>query len=68
MAQVLQQSGVGLWERPAGLITPKDFWEHPELQPVYEGLLFKYPLLDRSRRKYLASVPEGVLTPRTSTS
>lgn len=48
-AEALRLSGIRLWDRPSSLIAPNDFLEHPGFEVVYEGALYHYPLLDRSR-------------------
>lgn len=49
VAHTLLSSGIPLWEQPASLVTPNDFFHHPALEVVYEGRLYDYPLLDRKR-------------------
>jgi len=49
VAEVLRNTGNPLWSRPSALVTPHDFLLHPAFERVYDGLLYDYPLLDRSR-------------------
>jgi len=49
VAQVMQSSGIRLWERPSTQVTPHDFLKHEQFQVVYEGLLYEYPKLNRQR-------------------
>ncbi|MDP4096296.1 hypothetical protein OIN60_05870 [Paenibacillus sp. P96] len=49
VADIFRQSGLPLWERPSGLVTPYDFLLHPAFELVYEGPLYDYPLLDRKK-------------------
>ncbi|MCM3389905.1 C40 family peptidase [Ureibacillus chungkukjangi] len=46
VAEVLENSGLNLWDLPAALISPNDFLMHPRFELVYEGSLYEYPLLD----------------------
>ena len=43
IATVLERSGVSLFDKPAGLVTPEDFRQHPMGRMVYEGILAEYP-------------------------
>ena len=47
VAEVLQDSGVQLWNLPPALVTPVDFFIHRRFEFVYEGKLYDYPSLDR---------------------
>ncbi|MFD2333665.1 hypothetical protein ACFSR7_30775 [Cohnella sp. GCM10020058] len=49
VAQVLREAGLQLWERPSSLVTPDHFRVHTEMETVYEGRLYDYPLLDHVR-------------------
>jgi len=49
VADSLRQAGLHLWNKPASLVTPGDFLQHPAFEPVYEGRLYDYPLLNRER-------------------
>lgn len=46
VAEVFEKSGLNLWRLPPALISPDDFLKHPRFEVVYEGSLYKYPLLD----------------------
>lgn len=46
VAEVFEKSGLNLWQLPPALISPDDFLKHPRFEVVYEGSLYKYPLLD----------------------
>lgn len=46
VAEVLQESGVHLWNLPPALVTPVDFFIHHRFEFVYEGKLYDYPFLD----------------------
>lgn len=43
IATVLERSGVCLFDKPAGLVAPEDFRQHPKARMVYEGVLAEYP-------------------------
>ncbi|WP_018883879.1 hypothetical protein [Paenibacillus massiliensis] len=49
VAEVLGRTGIQLWERSSGLVTPFDFGCHPAFEIVYEGYLYDYAGLDQSR-------------------
>ncbi|CAG7652812.1 hypothetical protein PAESOLCIP111_06640 [Paenibacillus solanacearum] len=49
VADTLRHAGLSLWNKPVSLVTPGDFLRHPAFEPVYEGRLYDYPLLDRER-------------------
>jgi len=49
VADTLLRSGLALWDRPPSLVTPDDFLRHGAFEPVYEGRLYDYPLLDVQR-------------------
>ncbi|MFC3802159.1 hypothetical protein [Cohnella sp. GCM10012308] len=49
VAQALREAGLRLWDRPSSLVTPDHFRVHTEMETVYEGRLYDYPLLDRVR-------------------
>ncbi|APH06077.1 hypothetical protein [Bacillus weihaiensis] len=42
VADILNRSGLKLWDKLPALITPDDFRQHPELELIYEGKLFDY--------------------------
>ena len=46
VSEVLEKSGLNLWNLPSALVTPNDFLLHPRFELVYEGRLYDYPLLD----------------------
>ncbi|MBS3949637.1 MAG: hypothetical protein KGZ53_03085 [Peptococcaceae bacterium] len=43
IATVLERSGVYLFDKPSGLVTPEDFRQHPKARHIYEGMLAEYP-------------------------
>lgn len=45
VAEMLRGIDVELWNKPAALVTPNDFLIHPELEVIYEGMLYDYPEL-----------------------
>lgn len=47
VTEVFKQSGIDLWDRPSGLVTPNDFLLHPAFEIIYEGRLYDYPLLKK---------------------
>ncbi|MFF2093862.1 hypothetical protein [Paenibacillus sp. NPDC058174] len=49
VAEALKRSGVELWDRPSGLVTPNDFKEHDQFEVVYEGMLYDYHLVDKEK-------------------
>lgn len=46
LATVLERSGVHLFDKPAGLVTPEDFRQHPLGTLTYEGRLADYGVRD----------------------
>ncbi len=42
VAEVLNRSGIPLWDKLPALITPDDFRQHEQLRLLYEGRLFDY--------------------------
>lgn len=61
VAEALREAGVKLWDRPSSLVTPDHFRGHAELETVYEGRLYDYPLLDRARLGYGGESPESAM-------
>ncbi|CAM3766693.1 hypothetical protein COLU111180_07475 [Cohnella lubricantis] len=55
VAEALAQSGMPLWERPAALVTPDDFFRHPVFEKIYEGCLYDYPLLGDRKASVVAA-------------
>ncbi|PFA62168.1 hypothetical protein CN378_21375 [Bacillus sp. AFS015802] len=51
VAEVLQRSGIKLWDKLPALITPEDFRKHPQLHLLYEGKLFDYEPVKRKKAK-----------------
>ncbi len=51
VAEILQRSGIKLWDKLPALITPEDFRTHPDLHLMYEGKLVDYKPLKRKRAK-----------------
>ncbi|MDQ0063103.1 hypothetical protein [Paenibacillus harenae] len=49
VAEALNRGGLELWDRPSTKVTPEDFRQHPQMEAVYEGLLYDYPLLDEHK-------------------
>lgn len=49
VAETLRRGGIALWDRSSALVTPEDFRQAPQLEIVYEGFLYDYPLLDGAR-------------------
>lgn len=49
VAEALERSGFGLFEKPPALVAPHDFLLHPGLDKIFEGPLYEYPFLDRER-------------------
>lgn len=49
VAEALNRGGLDLWDRPSTAVTPEDFRQHPQIEAVYEGLLYDYPLLDEHK-------------------
>lgn len=43
IATVLERSGVNLFDKPPGLVTPEDFRQHADATLIYEGMLAEYP-------------------------
>ncbi|HZG58123.1 hypothetical protein [Paenibacillus sp.] len=43
VAEMLQRSGIRLWNKLPALVTPDDFRGHERLRLVYEGKLSEYP-------------------------
>ncbi|QPC45929.1 hypothetical protein [Mangrovibacillus cuniculi] len=41
--EILQRSGIRLWDKIPALVTPDDFRKSDRLEPIYEGLLLDYP-------------------------
>lgn len=64
VAEILRSTGLKLWERSSTLVSPHDFLMHPEFEVVYEGLLYDYPLLDRSRLVGSHNVASSVIRVR----
>ena len=58
VAEVLEKSGIKLWDSPSGLVTPHHFLLHHAFERIYEGRLYDYPLLKRER--ILESAPPGL--------
>ncbi|MNP71320.1 hypothetical protein D3C76_1676910 [compost metagenome] len=44
VAEILQRSGIKLWNKLPALVTPDDFRQSERLQLVYEGKLSEYTL------------------------
>jgi hypothetical protein len=42
VAEILQRSGVRLWDKLPALVTPDDFRQSERLQLIYEGKLSEY--------------------------
>lgn len=42
LATVLERSGVHLFAKPPGLVTPDDFRQHPQAKLIFEGKLTEY--------------------------
>lgn len=42
VAEILQRSGIKLWNKLPALVTPEDFRTQPQLHMIYEGRLFEY--------------------------
>ncbi len=42
VAEILQRSGIKLWDKLPALVTPDDFRDHERLALIYEGSLFEY--------------------------
>jgi hypothetical protein len=42
VAEILQRSGIKLWDKLSALVTPDDFRNHEKLDLIYEGSLFEY--------------------------
>lgn len=61
VAEALREAGLKLWDRPSSLVTPDHFRGHAELETVYEGRLYDYPLLDRARLGYGGEAPESTM-------
>jgi hypothetical protein len=59
VAEALHRSGLNLFDRPPGLVTPDDFLRHASFETIYEGNLFEYPRLNAER----TPVREGNLSP-----
>ncbi|WP_201715038.1 hypothetical protein [Rossellomorea arthrocnemi] len=51
VAELLQRSGIQLWDKLPALITPEDFRNHPKLHLLYEGKLFDYEPVKRKKAK-----------------
>ncbi|MGD6848090.1 hypothetical protein [Rossellomorea aquimaris] len=51
VAEILQRSGIKLWNKLPALITPEDFRNHSHLKLVYEGILFDYEPIKRKKAK-----------------
>lgn len=49
VAEILQRSGIKLWDKLPALITPDDFRKSDKLQLVYEGKLTEYPAIKRNQ-------------------
>ncbi|TDQ36569.1 hypothetical protein [Aureibacillus halotolerans] len=47
VAEVLETSGLSLWQTPAALVSPDDFLQHEQCSILYEGRLQDYPLLQK---------------------
>lgn len=48
VAEVLQRSGIKLWEKLPALVTPEDFRGNDRLKLIYEGKLLDYPPITQS--------------------
>ena len=44
VAEILQRSGIKLWDKLPALVTPDDFRQCEQLKLVYEGMLRNYKL------------------------
>ncbi|MEI2663289.1 hypothetical protein [Rossellomorea sp. LJF3] len=51
VAEILQRSGIKLWDKLPALITPEDFRKHPHFHLVYEGKLCDYEPIKQKRAK-----------------
>lgn len=52
VAEALNRGGLELWERPSRTVTPDDFRQHIDMEAVYEGLLYDYPMLDEHKVRW----------------
>lgn len=52
VAEALASAGISLKGLMPILATPDDFLRHPAFELVYEGSLYEYPMLDKSRLPY----------------
>lgn len=42
VAEILNRSGIKLWDKLAALVTPDDFRNNDRLELIYEGKLFEF--------------------------
>lgn len=50
VAEVLKRSGIHLWDKLPAMVTPEDFRKSNRLELIYEGKLFDFEPVKRSKR------------------
>lgn len=51
VSEVLNRSGLSLFDKPSGLVTPEDFYKLKQTTPIYEGRIYEYePIKQRLAR------------------
>ena len=53
LAKILEENGIQLFEKHFSLVTPRDFYELPQTEVVYEGALREFTGTEGERRRWL---------------